>query len=561
MASSWDLTSQTTGERSMKRQACLALIFTALALQAWSQEPSSSADSCAALAKLTLPDTQITKAERIETETFPPPNARGKTPVEIETYKHLPAFCRVTATLTPSKDSDIKIEVWLPVSGWNGKFRGQGNGGFAGEIDYDGLAYAVNQGYASGGTDTGHSAGGTDASWALNHPEKVVDFGNRAMHEMTLKSKAIAEAYYGSAPKHSYLAACSDGGREALMEAQRFSADYDGILAGAPANNWTHLLTNAIINVQALTATPASFIPPSKVPAIAAAVLASCYKTDGVVDGIVSDPQGCHFNPAAMLCKGADAATCLTAPQVAVMKCLYAGSHDSTGKLVFPGYIPGSEKGPNGWSTWIFGETPTQSAMYLFGNGFFSNMVYSDPKWDYKSFTIDAGLKAAMDKTSQALDSTNPDLKPFIKRGGKLIIYHGWNDPAISALNTIDYYEAALNANGTAEMKSSVRLYMAAGVQHCGGGPGPDSFGQFGATPSSGPNDPAHDMYAALEQWVEMGQAPDRIIASKLEGEGPTRHQTMTRPLCPYPQAAQYKGSGDTNEATNFACVTHKASK
>ena len=278
----------------MKRRAwltpILSPIFVLLAATAWSQEPSSSADSCAAVAKLTLPDTQITKAERVEAGAFSPPNARRETPAEIEIYQHLPAFCRVVATLTPSKDSDIKIEVWLPVSGWNGKFRGQGNGGFAGEIDYDHLAYSVAQGYASGGTDTGHSAGGIDASWALNHPEKVIDFGNRAMHEMTVKSKSIVEAFYGSAPKHSYLAACSDGGREALMEAQRFPADYDGILAGAPANNWTHLLTNAVVNAQALTATPASYIPPSKIPAISAAVLASCDKTDGVADGIVSNP-------------------------------------------------------------------------------------------------------------------------------------------------------------------------------------------------------------------------------------------------------------------------------
>lgn len=540
----------------MKRLVWLGLFFTILAMQACGQQSSSNADSCAALAKLKLPDTLIIQAERVEAGAYSPSNASRRTPAEIETYKHLPAFCRVAATLTPSKDSDIKIEVWLPVSGWNGKFRGQGNGGFAGEIDYDHLAYSVAQGYASGGTDTGHAANGIDARWALNHPEKVIDFGNRAMHEMTVKSKSIVEAFYGSAPKHSYLAACSDGGREALMEAQRFPADYDGILAGAPANNWTHLLTNAVVNAQTLTATPASYIPPSKIPAISAAVLASCDKSDGVSDGIVSNPQNCHFDPTAMLCKGADALTCLTAPQVAAMQTLYAESHDSAGKLVFPGYLPGSEEGPNGWSTWIFGETPTQSAMYLFGTGFFSNMVYGDSKWDYKSFTIDAGLKAAVDKTSQALDSVNPDLKPFIKRGGKLILYHGWNDPAISALNTINYYEAALKTTGSSEVKSSVRLYMAPGVQHCGGGPGPDSFGQFGSTPSSGPNDPAHDMYSALEQWVEKDIAPDTIIATKFDDA--SHKAIMTRPLCPYPQTAKYRGSGDTNDAANFACVAPK---
>jgi len=520
-----------------------------------SQQPTRAKTACADLAKLSLPNTKISAAEEIQAGAYTPPATAHPSPAHLAFYKQLPAFCRVTADLSPSTDSDIKIEVWLPITGWNGKFRGQGNGGFAGEIDRHALAIAVFQGYASGGTDTGHEASGIDARWALGHPEKIADFGYRAIHEMTVRSKAIAAAFYGSAAKRSYFASCSDGGREALMEAQRFPADYDGILAGAPANNWTHLLTNAIVNVQALTATPASYIPQSKLPAISAAVLASCDKNDGVSDGVVSDPQSCHFNPAAMLCKGADAATCLTAPQVTAMKTLYAGSHDSTGKLVFPGYVPGSEEGPNGWGPWIFGETVTQSAMYLFGTGFFSNMVYGDPKWDYKSLTIDAGLKAAMDKTSQSLDSTNPDLRPFIKRGGKLILYHGWNDPAISALNTINYYEAALKTTGASEIQSSVRLYMAPGVQHCGEGPGPDSFGQYGWTPEKPLNDPQHSMYSALEQWVESNTAPETITATRFEGEGTARRTTMTRPLCPYPQIARYNGSGDPNDAANFTCA------
>jgi len=256
-----------------------------------------------------------------------------------------------------------------------------------------------------------------------------------------------------------------------------------------------------------------------------------------------------------MLCKGADSDSCLTAPQIAAMKQLYAGSHDSTGKLIFPGYVPGSEEGGNGWGSWIFGPTTNQSAMYLFGTGFFSNMVYSDPKWDYQSFNTDAGLKAAMDKTSVALDSTNPDLKAFVKRGGKLILYHGWNDPAISALNTINYYEAMLKATGSPEAKSAVRLYMAPGVQHCAEGPGPDRFGQGGFTPESPFKDPEHNMYAALEQWVEASKAPGTIIATKFAGEGEARHAIMTRPLCPYPQAAKYMGTGDANNAASFACV------
>jgi len=537
----------------MRRSALLVVVLGVFAVAA--SASGQSVDSCKALVKLTIPNTKIAAAEEIKAGAYTPPAPAQPSPADLAFYKQLPAFCRVAADLAPTSDSDIKIEVWLPIANWNGKFRGIGNGGFAGEIDRHGLALAVFQGYASGGTNTGHEANGIDARWALGHPEKIADFGNRAIHEMTLKSKAIVAAFYGSTAKRSYFASCSDGCREALMEAQRFPADYDGILAGAPANNWTHLLTNAVVNAQALTATPASYIPQSKLPAISAAVLASCDKTDGVADGVVSDPQSCHFDPAAILCKGADEATCLTAPQVAAMKTLYAGSHDSAGKLVFPGYVPGSEEGGNGWGTWIFGETATQSAMYLFGTGFFTNMVYSDPKWDYKSFTVDAGLKAAMDKTSQALDSTDPDLRPFIKRGGKLILYHGWNDPAISALNTINYYEAALKTTGASAIKSSVRLYMAPGVQHCGEGPGPDSFGQYGWTPEKPLKDAQHSMYAALEQWVESNTAPETIIATRFEGEGSARHETMTRPLCPYPQSGKYNGSGDPNKAESFSCA------
>ena len=534
------------------------LVLPVLTVAACAQHSTRSAGmktSCADLAKLTLPETKITLAQEVAAGAYAPSNAAQLSPAEAALYKQLPAFCRVTAELSPSSDSDIKMEVWLPASGWNGKFRGQGNGGFAGVIEYRGLALAVSKGYASGGTDTGHVAEGIDASWALNHPEKIIDFGNRGVHEMTEKSKAIAAAYYGTAPKKAYFLSCSDGGREALMEAQRFPSDYDGILAGAPANNWSHLLVNAIHNSQALTLNPDSWIPPAKLPAISAAVLAACDKSDGVKDGIVSDPQSCHFDPATLICKAADNDTCLTPPQIAAMKIIYAGTSDSAGKLVFPGYLPGSEEGPNGWGSWIFGPAPNQSAMYLFGSGFYKNMVYSNPTWDYKTFEVDKDLKAAVDKTSAALDSTNPDLKPFIKHGGKLILYHGWNDPAISSLNTIGYYEQVLKTTGESKTKASVRLYMAPGVQHCGGGPGADSFGQYGWTPESPFDDPQHSMNAALEQWVESKQAPETIIATKFEGQGSARQASMTRPLCPYPQAAKYKGSGEPTKAENFSCV------
>jgi Tannase and feruloyl esterase len=516
--------------------------------------PEVPPDACPALKTLKLPNTKITRAEQVAAGAFTRPPSPSGLSGAPNAFKKLPAFCRVSATLTPSPDSDIKIEVWMPVKDWNSKFHGQGNGGFAGEIDYGHMADAVAQGYATGGTDTGHAASGIDASWAIGHPEKVADFGYRAIHEMTEKSKAIVAAYYSSSISHAYFAACSDGGREALMEAQRFPADYDGILAGAPANNWTGLLTNAVANLQSLLNNPASYIPASKLPAIADAVNASCDKLDAVADGVITDPRQCSFDPATLLCKQSDSDKCLTAPQIAALKTLYAGTRDSSGKLIFPGYTNGGEDGPGGWAPWITGPAPGKSLMAAFGIGYFANMVYGDPKWDFKTFKVDQGFKAAIDKTSRMLDSTDPDLKPFIDRGGKLILYHGWNDPAISALNTINYYEEVENTTGKDKTESSVRLYMAPGVQHCGGGPGADSFGQFDWTPGEPPNDPQHSLYGALEDWVEKNVAPAAIVATKFTGEGASRRATMTRQLCPYPQTAKYRGSGDPNDAFSYTC-------
>src|SRR5712692_9339812 len=262
---------------------------------------------CEQLAQLALPNTKITSAQTIAAGAFSPPPAG--TPWLIgdpSFYKQLPAFCRVTADDKPTPDSDIKIEVWMPASGWNGKFRGQGNGGVAGEIDYRALGLAILQGYASASTDTGHAAGGVDARWALGHPEKIIDFAYRAIHEMTSLSKATVTAFYGDAPKHSYFANCSNGGRQALMEAQRYPDDYDGILAGAPANRWTLLLSSAAFGVKATLADPASYVPASKLHAIEMAALDACDIKDGVKDGVIDDPRKCSFDPAVLLCKGAE---------------------------------------------------------------------------------------------------------------------------------------------------------------------------------------------------------------------------------------------------------------
>jgi hypothetical protein len=533
------------------RRSCsflTALVMSGILAQAG----GAAQKSCESLAQLALPDTKITLAQAVAAGAFTPPPAPNPMPGMPANYKDVPAFCRVTAEVSPTADSVIKLEVWLPANGWNGKYQGQGNGGFAGMIDYRGLGAAIKRGYATAGTDTGHVGG--DAGWALGHPEKVIDFGYRGLHEMTLKSKAIIEAFYGDHPHRSYFASCSDGGREALMEAQRFPQDYDGILAGAPANFWTHLLVEAIWVTEATTLDQASYIPAGKLNAIGAAVLAACNAQDGVPDGLLNDPRQCNFDPATLLCKGAESDRCLTAPQVLALKKIYAGPHDSAGRQLFPGYVPGAEGGPGGWSLWITGPAPGRSLMAFFGTQYFTNMVYEQAGWDYKTFNIDQATQLADNKTGHALNATDPNLGPFRDRGGKLLLYHGWGDAAIPAPNTINYYNSVVATMGRANSDSFLRLFMVPGMQHCGGGPGPNSFGQGADYP---PFDPEHNIYTALEQWVEQGAAPSKITATKYVNDGdPAKGVKMTRPLCPYPQVAKYKGSGDTNDAANFVCTT-----
>src|SRR6266481_5655108 len=320
-----------SGEFVMEKLVLAALGTVLLSCAAFGQNAASAAQSCEALAQLQLPGAKVLSAQAIAAGAFTPPS--NMTPWMVgdpSFYKTLAAFCSVVVEATPTADSSIKIEVWMPANGqknggWNGKLQGQGNGGFAGEIGYRQMGIAVHQGYATVGTNTGHSGGGTDASWALGHPEKVTDFGYRGIHEMTRVAKAVVKAFYGNDPQHSYFGGCSNGGRQALMEAQRFPEDYDGIIAGAPANFFTHLLTKALADAQATTLDPASYIPSSKLPAIARAVNAACDAQDGVADGILNEPNKCHFDPEVLLCKEGDSDKCLTAPQITALKKLYSG--------------------------------------------------------------------------------------------------------------------------------------------------------------------------------------------------------------------------------------------
>ena len=473
---------------------------------------AGAAQSCESLASLSLPNTMITQAQSV---------AAGD----------LPASCRVSATLTPSSDSNIKIEVWLPASGWNGKFEAVGNGGWNGTIDRNALAAGVRRGYATASTDTGHEGGG--GPW-MQHPEKLIDFGYRAVHEMTVAGKAIAAAYYGSGARLSYFTGCSAGGRQGLKAAQRFPQDFDGIVAGAPALNTTGRAAFSMWVAQNQHTDAASFIPASKYPAIHDAVLQACDALDGVKDRVIENPRQCRFDPAVLTCKAGDDATCLTPAQVESARQMYTPVVNSqTKKVIFPGLEYGSEMG---WST-FGGPQP-----FGIGLQMYQHMVFKDPNWDYKTLNFDRDM-ALVDTIEQGtINAMDPNLKPFVARGGRLIQYHGWADQQIPSGSSVDYYQSVLQTmGGPSQVQDNYRLFMVPGMGHCGGGDGTTNF----------------DMLAALEQWVEQAKAPDRITAS----HGTNGQSDRTRPLCPFPQVASYKGSGSTDEAANFMCRAPSATK
>jgi feruloyl esterase len=495
---------------------------------AMSTRAAAEGMACDALAKLTLPNTTITSAQLVPAGQFTPPGMTTAPPANASPFGSLPAFCRVAATLKPSADSDIKIEVWMPAAGWNGKFQGVGNGGWSGAISYGSLAAGLRRGYAAASTDTGHSGG--SASFALGHPEKLTDFAWRAVHEMTVQAKAIVAAFYGSAPRLSYWTGCSSGGKQGLKEAQRFPADYDGIVAGAPANFWTHLMAGGLWIGQATLKDPASYIPKEKYAVIHKAALDACDANDGVKDGLVEDPMRCRFDPKTLLCTGDDGPACLTAPQVEAAKKIYAGaSNPRTATAIFPGLEPGSELG---WGAMAGGP----DAFPIVADHF-KYVVFKDTTWDFRTLNFDRDVELADTLDNGLLNAIDPNLKQFFGRRGKLLLYHGWNDQLIAPRNTINYYNSVLTLmGGPASVAESVRLFMVPGMAHCAGGEGTSNF----------------DALSAMEQWVESAKAPNEIIASHVSGGVADR----TRPLCPYPQVAQYKGMGSTDEAASFICKT-----
>jgi feruloyl esterase len=504
---------------AMPERSLLAFAGAVLAVM-----PAAAQQPCESLTDLKLPDISITEATSIPAGKFTPPGLADAVDV--------PAFCRVKGMIAP----EVKFELWMPAQ-WNRKLLAVGNGGLAGSINFRQMVEPLQRGYATSSTDTGHEGKGNDAAWASGHMQRVIDFAHRAIHVLSQADKAVIEAFYGARPAHSYFSGCSQGGQEALMSAQRYPKDFDGIIAGDPANFWTH---NQVSHIWAVLATRGdAYIPASKVPLIADAVNNACDALDGIRDGILNDPRRCHFDPNTLLCKAGDVPDCLTTAQAEAVKKLY----DGPGEKIYPGLLPGGETGPGGWGNWITGAAPGASGHANLGLPFFRYIVFDDADWDAAKFKFETAPGFDNDveftdyKLAAIFNATDPDLSAFRDNGGKLIQYHGWSDPDITPLNSINYYESVQKATPGAD--EFYKLFLVPGMQHCTGGPGPSKF----------------DMISALEEWVEQGMAPERITAAHVTTGGVV---DRTRPLCPYPQEAQWKGTGSTDQAENFVCALPK---
>jgi feruloyl esterase len=536
-----------------------------------------AATTCEGLINLSLPHGQVTAAQTISGGTFNTPPGCATGSAGCTTNTDLPQFCRVAGTATPTNDSIINFEVWIPTdSSFNGKYEQLGCGGFCGTIGYSALANAIKRGYASAATDDGSQAGGLP-DFALGHPEKIVDYAYRALKETTDKSKTIIAALTGQGPQRSYFNGCSKGGHEALMEAQRYPEDFDGIIVGSPANFFTHLLTGFVWNEQALLDDPASYIPPSLLSVLSKAALAHCVGQDGGVktDLFLNDPRDCHFDPAAVQCvPGQAPTTCLSSAQVRAARQIYRGPHDpATGELIFPGYEPGSEANPSNWPAWIVGasqaadlsndRTQGQAAQEFFGNGFFGDFVFQSPNFDFRTLNFTSDVSLADEDFAAILNSTEPDLRPLRAHGAKVIHYVGWADSAIAPINSVNYYNSVRaelagvepsrrDHDRWKEIQEFYRLFMVPGMAHCSGGDGPNSFGNG---VSNGPIiDADHDLLKALEHWVEQGIAPESIIATHYVNNNAASGVQFQRPLCPFPKVARYT-VGDATNADSFKCV------
>lgn len=501
------------------------------------------AANCESLRLLRLPDTVVDGAQTIPAGSYQPPGS----PVA---FADLPAFCRVTATVSPVPGSSIHIEIWLPTKTWNGRYQQSGNHGFTGTLYWSEMVRQLRRGYATGVTDDGHTAGASvfDVSWAFGYPQRIVDLAYRAVHQLSLKAKLVIASYYGRPQRYAYFNGCSDGGREGMKEAQMFPDDFDGIIAGGAAQFWTHAATEQLVASINLRDAGIQGAAGAAILNLAQnAATAACDAKDGVVDGLIRNPQQCHWDPATLVCKaGQDPSTCVTPAQALALKENIEAVRDpQTGRYVFSGMERGSE-----FDQIRFGYN---LGLAPFGIGNY-RIALNMPTWDGSTFDLHTNLPI-LDRVLGDVNATDPDLRPFRKTGAKLIQWHGWDDAAFTPGRTVKYYDEVVETTGRGDLgkvQDFYRLFMLPGVGHCGSGPGPDNIGAENQTAYS--QDPKHDIVSALEAWVERGEAPDELIATKYINDDSTQGVQLQRPVCPYPSEAVYKGHGDSNAAKNFTC-------
>lgn len=530
---------------------CLLVLTSSTLLAGMGVSPAVAA-TCESLAHVSLPNTTITLAKSVAAGAFTTPVPAWASAFLRATTIPV-AFCRVTGDIRPTADSDIKFEIWLPLSGWTGRYESVGNGGFAGSIRYDSMLNPLLGGSVVASTDDGHDGpaiGPTSADWAFGHPERIVDYGHRAVHLTATTAKAITAAYYGRKPAHSYFVGCSKGGQEGFMEAERYPEDFDGIVSGAAANQWTDLFSSFVWTESLNLASRDSFLSRADLAKIGAAVTASCDAAGGGKTGYISDPLRCEVNPASIG---------LTPGKLQTFEAIHRGPKDKSGRQTYAGQAYGSENA--GWSETISSETfeatQTNAQMSMYGGNFFRNFVYQDKKWSFHHFDLDKGRADAERVVGQIMNAGDASSSAFAAHGGRFIQYAGMTDSIVTPLSSVRYYESVVagrkapsRAAALAQTQQFHRLFLAPGVGHCGGGAGPNQFGQAG-----GNGDAEHDMVVALEQWVEKGIPPTRIVATKFVSDDKTKGVELTRPLCPFPEVAKYKGSGADTDAANFVCA------
>src|ERR1700733_4087486 len=525
---------------------------------------TAAAAECRDLVGLKLDHATVSSAEAIDNGVF---GADSTAHPPTAGYSGLPAFCRVRGVSTPVAGSEIGFEVWLPRrKDWSRRLHMVGNGAYSARIYYAQMGARIRAGDVAVGTDTGHQGG--ELTFAIGHPERIVDFAHRAVHESVLAAKALTKAYYDASPAFSYFSGCSTGGYQALMAAQRHPQDFDGIIAGDPGNNRSNLNLAFLWNY--LSNHPHGddqhqIVPNEKLLLINRAVVASCDRLDGVADGVVTDPRSCHFDLQSLLCSKDDAPNCLTHAQIDAVTRMYAGPKDArTGKSLYPGYtlgsegiVVGEEDELPGWGAyWSNPKRPTEPDRA----DFFRYWVFNDPHWDWWKFNWGSDIDVIDHTVATVFNATSVDLREFESPHGKLIMFMGLQDPVGASDEAINYYQAVeATASGASEAarrqqtQAFLRLYMVPGMAHCAGGPGATHFST--ATRDSDPpvSDAQHDMAIALEQWVEKGVAPERLVATKFDKEhGADRRVLFQRPLCVYPQVACFTGR-PTNSAARLS--------